>query len=297
MKEARIDWHQGFLSALKLEFQPYEDALEILSEVNLNAKPLRIDAVIKKKPDVIIPKAIAQIFRRINILEYKSPEDYLSVEGLYKCLGYSYLYGALEQQPLREISLSIVVSRYPREALSHIREVLGWGIQEGGRGIHRIRGGEPLAIQILETRKLHEAEDFWLKDLRHNLEQENLDRILRESKNYRVEYMRAYMDIIVRANAELLEQLMREECMGRKTIEEVLVKTGLAAEFEARGEIRGKAQGRAEGKAQGRVEGKVQGRVEGKASSMKQTLELLRSGTSVEELMRIYEEQLNALSE
>jgi hypothetical protein len=64
-----------------------------------------------------------------------------------------------------------------------------------------------------------------------------------------------------------------EEPMGRKTIEEVLVKTGLAAEFEA------------------------QGRAEGKASSMKQTLELLRSGKSVEELTRLYEERLNVLSQ
>ena len=43
--------------------------------------------------------------------------------------------------------------------------------------------------------------------------------------------------------------------------------------------------------------GKALGEARGKAQSMKQTLELLRSGKSVEELTRIYEEQLNALSE
>jgi hypothetical protein len=26
--ETRIDWHQGFFSALRLEFQAYQDALE-----------------------------------------------------------------------------------------------------------------------------------------------------------------------------------------------------------------------------------------------------------------------------
>jgi hypothetical protein len=72
-----------------------------------------------------------------------------------------------------------------------------------------------------------------------------------------------------------------EEAMSRKSVEGVLIKTGWAAEFEARG----KAQGEARGKAQE------------KASNIKQILELLRSGKSVEELTRIYEEQLNGLSE
>jgi exo-beta-1,3-glucanase (GH17 family) len=101
---------------------------------------------------------------------------------------------------------------------------------------------------------------------------ENLDRLFRESKHYKEEYMSAYIDIILRANVERLE-----EAMSRKTVEEVLIKTGWAAEFEARGKAQGEAQE--------------------KASNIKQILELLRSGKSVEELTRIYEEQLNGLSE
>jgi hypothetical protein len=80
-----------------------------------------------------------------------------------------------------------------------------------------------------------------------------------------------------------------EELMSRKTVEEVLIKTGWAAEFEARGKAYGEAQGEARGEAQGEARGKAQ--------SIKQILELLRSGKSVEELTRIYEEHLNALSD
>jgi hypothetical protein len=274
-KDDRIDWHQGFISALRLEFQAYQDALEFYSEVNLNAKPLRIDAVIKMKRPVPIHKQIARIFRNVNILEYKSPEDYLSVDDMYKCLGYTYLYAALEHHPVTEMSLSVVVSRYPREALRHIRDVLGWGIAEQAGGIYRIAGGGPLAIQIIESGKLDEREDLWLKELRHNLRVENLDRIVEESKNYSEEYMGAYMDIILRANMEGLEELMSR----KTTVREVLIRTGLAAEFEARGEAIGKAQGEAIGEAR----------------RMKQILEQLRSGKSVEELTRMYEEELNAL--
>jgi hypothetical protein len=73
-----------------------------------------------------------------------------------------------------------------------------------------------------------------------------------------------------------------EELMSRKTtVREVLIRTGLAAEFEARGEAIGEARGEARGKAH----------------SMKQILEQLRSGKSVEELTLMYEEELNALAD
>jgi hypothetical protein len=157
----------------------------------------------------------------------------------------------------------VVVSSYPRETLKHIREVLGWEVRDGGEGIHRVEGGQPLVMQIIESGKLDVGEDLWLKELRHNLKVENLDRIFEESKKYKEEYMEAYLDIIIRANAERLE-----EHMSRKTVEEVLIKTGWAAEFEARGEAR----------------------------NLKEALELLRKGTTTEELMRRFEERLNALS-
>ncbi|MDR1956694.1 MAG: hypothetical protein LBQ30_07560, partial [Treponema sp.] len=101
-----IDWHQGFFSALKLIFQDYHHVLAFQSEVPLNTKQLRIDAVItKKNPLAVINNPLAGIFKRINILEYKSPEDYLSVDALYKAIAYCYLYASLEHHAIVEISL------------------------------------------------------------------------------------------------------------------------------------------------------------------------------------------------
>ena len=84
-KSQRISWHPAFIEALQLELEAYEDALEFISEYQLTSEPLKIDCVvIKKTKDIEIKKNIAAIFREWNILEYKSPDDHVSVEDFYK---------------------------------------------------------------------------------------------------------------------------------------------------------------------------------------------------------------------
>jgi len=78
-------WHPAFIEALQMELRDNQDALEFHPEYPLTSEPLRIDCVvIKKAKDVIIRKNIAVIFREWNILEYKSPDDYVSVADFYK---------------------------------------------------------------------------------------------------------------------------------------------------------------------------------------------------------------------
>ena len=55
----------------------------------LSKKPLQIDElVIKVHDNEKIQKNIGRIFRKHNIVEYKSPEDYLTINDFYKVYGY-----------------------------------------------------------------------------------------------------------------------------------------------------------------------------------------------------------------
>jgi hypothetical protein len=64
---------------MRLELEQYGDVLEFSSKHQLTSEPQKIDLVIvKKAPGVVIDKNIARIFKRVNILEYKSPEDNVS---------------------------------------------------------------------------------------------------------------------------------------------------------------------------------------------------------------------------
>jgi len=74
----RISWHPAFFEAIQMELDEYSRHLQFISEFQLTKEPLRIDVVIiKKDKDFTIKKNIASIFRKENIIEYKSPDDHI----------------------------------------------------------------------------------------------------------------------------------------------------------------------------------------------------------------------------
>jgi hypothetical protein len=92
----RIPWHPSFAAALQLELQGYADVLDFNIEYQLTDEPLKIDVlIVKKTQPVAIEKNIGAIFAGHNIIEYKSPKDYLSIDDFYKVKAYTYLYKVL----------------------------------------------------------------------------------------------------------------------------------------------------------------------------------------------------------
>jgi hypothetical protein len=155
-----IPWHPAFVQAIKLELEPYRDALEFIPEYRLTSEPLEIDVVIvKKAPDLVIEKNIARIFRSINLLEYKSPDDYFSVHDFHKVLSYAFLYAALNKTPIEDLTLSIIETRHPRELFKYVEAERPDGITETALGICQI-AGYPLPIQVIESKKLPSEENL-----------------------------------------------------------------------------------------------------------------------------------------
>ena len=137
-----------------MELEAYEDALEFIPEYQLTSEPLRIDCVvIKKTKDIVIKKNIAAIFREVNLLEYKSPNDYVSVEDFYKVYGYACLYSSLEKSQITTLTLTFVESHYPRELLEHLKNIRGYTVDKTGPGIYNVKG-DILPIQFIDNRRL-----------------------------------------------------------------------------------------------------------------------------------------------
>ncbi|MDR2095327.1 MAG: hypothetical protein LBP76_07390, partial [Treponema sp.] len=108
------------------------------------------------------------------------------------------------------------------------------------------------------------------RDLHHQHRGESLKRVFEKSLGYKgEESVKVYVDILARANIEGMKEITE---MARETLEEVLTAAGLTAVWEARGRSEGEAQG------------------------MKEALEMLRSGRSLEELERIYQERERRLA-
>ncbi|MDR1174801.1 MAG: hypothetical protein LBK83_04955 [Treponema sp.] len=258
--EPRISWHAAFIEAIQLELHQYRDVLEFKPEYQLTSEPLKIDVVIIKKPNSLpISKNIAAIFRTHNILEFKSPSDYLSLADFYKVYGYACLYVSLEHIPITDLTITLIESRHPRELLRHLREIRSYTVEERSGGIYTVTG-DIMPIQVIDSRKLSEGENLWLRNLDNELNVEGIRRITgeiaRAGKGARIQ---AYLDAVVRANAGALEEAIR---MSDLTLEQVLERTGLIAKWEARLKARAKAEGEArEAMAEERVKREVAGKL------------------------------------
>jgi len=235
---AHIAWHPAFVEALQLELEDYRDVLEFLSEFQLTTEPLRIDCVIiKKKKDVVITKNIGEIFRDINILEFKSPGDYVSIADFYKVYAYGCLYSSLEKIPITSITISFVESRFPRELLDHLQKVRGYTVEKNSPGIYTVKG-DILPIQLVDSRQLSADENLWLKSLRkqltHSACMQIITEIARHGKDSRI---KAYLNAIAQANAKVIKEAIKMS-NSNLTIEQVLEDVGWIAKWEARGEER-----------------------------------------------------------
>ncbi len=111
--EPMLQWHPAFFAGICIEFREEENKMNFESEHQLGTKPMQIDVlIIKKNSNEPLEKNIGRIFRKHNIVEYKSPTDYLSVDDFYKVYGYACFYKAdvtqVDSIKVNEITLSFV---------------------------------------------------------------------------------------------------------------------------------------------------------------------------------------------
>ncbi|MCI9079857.1 MAG: hypothetical protein HFH68_13235, partial [Lachnospiraceae bacterium] len=120
MDSKKIQWHPGFVAASELEFWEDKDNLEFKREYNLSTKPLQIDLLITKKNlSAMVSNEIGKIFRKYNIIEYKSPDDSVNIDTFYKAQIYAGLYKvsgkAVDERKAEDITVSIIRERKPAE--------------------------------------------------------------------------------------------------------------------------------------------------------------------------------------
>jgi len=232
--EDKIEWHSAFVEALQMELQAYQDVLKFDPEHPLASKPLKIDCVvIKKVKDVAIKKNIAALFRGWNLLEYKSPGDYVSVDDFYKVYAYACLYKSFEKVPVTDLTVSFVESHYPRKLLEHLEKERGYKIAETSPGIYTV-SGDIFPMQAIDSRKLPMEENVWLKSLSDDLDLNAFKRvsveIARQEKGARKE---AYLDVILRANYKMIQEAIGMDVM--QAYEKLFEEVGWTAKWEAKG--------------------------------------------------------------
>ena len=227
-----LQWHPAFYADIQIELEEEAGLLVFENEHQLGTKPKEIDVlIVKKEAEVPIRKNIGRIFRKYNIVEYKSPTDYLSIDDFYKVYGYACFYKADTSREdsikIQDITITFVCHRYTRSLMRHLKEERGYQITGVEDGIYYIIG-DKIPIQLILTKELSENHNLWLKNLTDNLEGADTVRRLIEQYGEHKEnkLYKSVMNLIVRANqdkfkevktmCEALEELMKDEMDAKK---------------------------------------------------------------------------------
>jgi hypothetical protein len=208
LSEEHIAWHPAFVEAIQAELEEYKDVLEFYAEYPLTTEPLRIDVlVVKKRADVVIRKNIARIFREHNIIEYKSPDDYVSWADFQKVQAYAWLYASLQNLPPQSLTVTFVQSGYPRSLIQHLKTDLGHDVEESEPGLYIIKGMS-MPAQIIESKKLSAGENMWLRNLREAADVESFTEVLRVvQERGKGAPLKAYMHVLfTAANLDVVKE-------------------------------------------------------------------------------------------
>ena len=285
MNNEKLQWHPAFAAALRITLQNEMKYLELQEEYLLSKKPPQIDVLILKKvKEITLKKKIGQIFRGHNIIEYKSPDDTLSINDFYKVYGYTCFYQSntdkIKEIDPTDLTITFASSHYPRELFKHIKETRGIEVQQQSDGIYYLYG-DAIPMQFLYIPKLDKEENYWLQTLRNNLTAGEEIRTLMANyeKNRKLKDYSAVMNLVTRANWTQME-VEKKMCDALNE---------LFAEELKEADARGRKSGMIEGHRSGVIEGHKTGVIEGRADGIrltKKVFQLSAQGESLESIAK-----------
>jgi hypothetical protein len=213
----------------------------------------------------VIENEIGHIFKKYNILEYKSPYDEMSIDDYYKTLGYACIYKGIgrttDEIPADELTVSLFRENYPRKMINFLKNQ-GIVVEEKFPGIYYLSGNTIFDTQIVVTGQLRKETHCSLRVLSKNVKEDDVRSFLKATEQMSVpgdlNNADAVMQVSVAAN-RLVYELVKEDYYMCEALRE-LMKDEIDKEIEERSKkVRevAIAEGRAEGMAQGRAEEKI----------------------------------------
>jgi len=250
----KLQWHPAFCAAAGLEFHEDIERLELKPEYNLSKEPIRIDLlIIKEGRTGQIKNEIGHIMRTYNVIEYKSPEDALTIDDFYKTIGYACLYKGygeyVDAVPINELTISIFREARPEKMFLTLQRY-GHKIEERYPGIYYVTEYLPIPAQIIVTQELEPGEHRSLKILSNHAKKEDVEEFLRKAEGMNTprdrQNVEAVLQVSVKANDELYREIRRDANMCDALRE--LMKDDLE-DARKMGEAKGKAEGKIMGEA------------------------------------------------
>jgi len=249
----KIQWHQGFRGGIEFELREFRDRLVYDPEYHLSKESLVMDLlIIYKRSDERLDHPIAGVFRKYNIVEYKSPKDGLTIDDYYKVIGYACLYKGLGKKvgevSERELTVSIFRHTYPRKMFAMLKAA-GANVYEASGGVFMVEGIVHFPTQVIVTSRLPREEHEALRILVEGADKNDVRNFLKKAETLQEQgdknNVDAILQVSIQSNKALYTKLRREE-LGMCEAMEWLMKDVLD-EREERGKEIGKEIGKKNG--------------------------------------------------
>ncbi len=178
----------GLKPAVDLELAEERANLSYFRDFSLNQQALEIDLlIIKKEGDQPIRNVIGRLFRKYNIIEYKSPKDELNIDTLYKVGAYTSLYKAygdtVDERRADEITTSLIRKAKPVKLFRYFEEH-GIRLENPFKGIYYVKDGVLFPTQIVVTKELNPQEHMWLTALSGGMQKQQLKDLLVKAESF-----------------------------------------------------------------------------------------------------------------
>jgi hypothetical protein len=229
LAEYRNQWHPGYCSAFELGFREDKEYLTFDREHLLNSKPLQADLlIIKKKRNIIIKNSIGKLFRKYNLIEFKSPSDSLNYDTYVKTVGYACLYKASEKNvgeiDMDDITLTFVRSAYPRKLMEQLAKD-GFTVSNPYNGIYYIERDGCIPAQVVLSGKVGDKENVWLRSLSDKVGEDAAREMVSATQKLEnkgdKDNAEAVLQVSVKANIGIYDKIKEERDMACEALREL----------------------------------------------------------------------------
>jgi hypothetical protein len=229
LAEYRNQWHPGYCSAFELGFREDKEYLTFDREYLLNSKPIQVDLlIIKKKRNIITKNSIGKLFRKYNLIEFKSPKDELNFDTYVKVMGYAYLYKAGEKHTgeieINDITMTFVRSKYPKKLMAMLGED-GFTISNPYNGIYYIERDGFIPAQIVISDKVGDDDNVWLRSLSDKVGEDVAREMVGATRKLEnkgdKDNAEAVLQVSVKANIGIYDKIKEERDMACEALREL----------------------------------------------------------------------------
>ena len=251
LAEQKIQWHPGFYAGIELELKAYNLYFDQEHQVTRGALSFDL-LIIKKQSDEKIDNEIGEFFRKYNVVEFKSPDDELSIDVFYKVQSYAGLYKAsgetLNAIPAEEVTVSLFRDCYPREMIGLLKS-LGAEVIKRHDGVYEIRRAGFFPTQLIVTGELKPESHSTLRVLSNRVTRADVEVFLMTTKDMRspgeIARLDAILQVSASANKDIFDEIYREGSDMCQALKDIMKEDFKKAEErgEKRGEKRGETRG------------------------------------------------------